>query len=129
MDEIEHDGKRYILKSSSIPKTQVEQMKKDRVSKVASKVHELEKIALERLEVIESLQEKQTSYDVLSQQFGDLQSKLEALAEKGVIPTTKQLEKFTLATIKSQFAKEKLQVAQEKLTKNCLLYNSPSPRD
>ena len=47
----------------------------------------------------------------------DLQSKLEALAEKGVIPTTKQLEKFTLATIKSQFAKEKLQVAQEKLTK------------
>lgn len=47
----------------------------------------------------------------------DLQSKLEALAEKGVIPTTKQLEKFTLATIKSQFAKEKLQTAQEKLTK------------
>ena len=47
----------------------------------------------------------------------DLQSKLEALAEKGVIPTTKQLEKFTLATIKSQFAKEKLQSAQEKLTK------------
>lgn len=47
----------------------------------------------------------------------DLQSKLESLAEKGVIPTRKELEKFTLVTIKSQFAKEKLQQAQEKLTK------------
>ena len=47
----------------------------------------------------------------------DLQSKLEALAEKGVIPSTKELEKFTLQTIKAQFAKEKMQGAEEKLTK------------
>ena len=47
----------------------------------------------------------------------DLQSKLEALAEKGVIPSTKELEQFTLQTIKAQFAKEKMQGAEEKLTK------------
>lgn len=47
----------------------------------------------------------------------DLQSKLEALAEKGVIPSQKEMEKFTMATIEAQFAKEKLQGRHEKLTK------------
>jgi hypothetical protein len=62
-------------------------------------------------------QEAEENEQAMAAAASDLQSKLEALAEKGVIPTTKQLEKFTLATIKSQFAKEKLQSAQEKLTK------------
>ena len=47
----------------------------------------------------------------------DLQSKLEALAEKGVIPSQREMEKFTMATIEAQFAKEKLQGRHEKLTK------------
>jgi len=47
----------------------------------------------------------------------DLQSKLESLNEKGVIPSQQEMEKFTMATIEAQFAKEKLQGRHEKLTK------------
>jgi len=46
-------------------------------------------------------QEAEENEQAMAAAASDLQSKLEALAEKGVIPTTKQLEKFTLATIKS----------------------------
>lgn len=47
----------------------------------------------------------------------DLQSKLEALSEKGVVLATKDLQKFSKETLLAQVAKEKLQFAQEKLTK------------
>ena len=48
---------------------------------------------------------------------GDLQSKLEALAEKGVTPTAQALEEFSRATLKAQVAKERAQRAGEKLAK------------
>ena len=53
----------------------------------------------------------------MSAAAGDLQSKLEALSEKGVLPLGDELQKLSLGILESQFAKEKLQFAQEKLTK------------
>jgi len=47
----------------------------------------------------------------------DLESKLEALSENGVIPTSDQLQKFSIATLRAQFAKEKLQKQLEKFSK------------
>ena len=59
-------------------------------------------------------EEAERSQEALKAAVGDLQSKLEALSEKGIVPTTEELQAFTLATIKSQIAKEKLQIAIEK---------------
>lgn len=47
----------------------------------------------------------------------DLQSKLEALSEKGVVLAAKEMQNFSKMTILAQVAKEKLQFAQEKFTK------------
>jgi len=47
----------------------------------------------------------------------DLQSKLEALSEKGVVLAAKEMQNFSKMTILAQAAKEKLQFAQEKFTK------------
>jgi hypothetical protein len=58
--------------------------------------------------------EAEQSQEAMSAAMSDLQSKLEALAEKGVIPTTKELSRFSVATIESQYAKERLQQAMEK---------------
>lgn len=119
MDEIEHEGKIYILKSSSIPKMQAEQMIKDRVSKVASKVQELEKIAQERLDTIESLQGNQNRYDVLSKQFGELQSKLEA--SEGRFEKYQSISKFGITdpdlieAIEWQYNKSNKDVDKEQL--------------
>ena len=44
----------------------------------------------------------------------DLQSKLEALAEKGVIPSVKALADFTEATLLAQFAKDDLETTMTK---------------
>ena len=44
----------------------------------------------------------------------DLQSKLEALAENGVLPTTKELQRFTESTILAQFAKDDLETSMAK---------------
>ena len=46
---------------------------------------------------------------------GDLSSKLEALAEGGVVPTTQQLERFAKITLETQVAKELLIKKTEKL--------------
>ena len=62
-------------------------------------------------------QEAEQNEQAMAAAASDLQSKLEALAEKGVIPSQKEMEKFTMATIEAQFAKEKLQGRHEKLTK------------
>lgn len=62
-------------------------------------------------------QEAEQNEAAMAAAASDLQSKLEALAEKGVIPSQKEMEKFTMATIEAQFAKEKLQGRHEKLTK------------
>jgi hypothetical protein len=63
-------------------------------------------------------QEAEENQSAMAAAAGDLQSKLEALAEKGVIPATKEMKAFALMNIKAQFAKEKLQFAQEKLYKS-----------
>ena len=47
----------------------------------------------------------------------DLESKLEALAEKGVAPNTEQLKEFTKANLNAQIQKELLQVQLEKSSK------------
>lgn len=62
-------------------------------------------------------QEAEENESAMAAAASDLQSKLEALSEKGVKPSTSELQKFSLVTIKAQIAKEKLQFAQEKLTK------------
>lgn len=64
-----------------------------------------------------SAQEAEENQSAMAAAASDLQSKLEALAEKGVKPSVEELQKFSLITIKAQVAKEKLQFAQEKLTK------------
>jgi len=62
-------------------------------------------------------QEAEENQSAMAAAAGDLQSKLEALAEKGVIPASKEMKTFALNTLQSQFAKEKLQFATEKLNK------------
>ena len=65
--------------------------------------------------IIGATQEMENREEAMSAASADLQSKLEALAEKGVTPTGKALEKFTVQTLKSQFAKELLEKEYEKL--------------
>ena len=62
-------------------------------------------------------QEAEENASAMAAAAGDLQSKLEALSEKGVLPLGDELQKLSLGILESQFAKEKLQFAQEKLTK------------
>ena len=57
--------------------------------------------------------EKQT--EAMAAAASDLESKLESLAEKGVIPAQKALDSFIRANIKGQLAKEALQGKVEKL--------------
>ena len=62
-------------------------------------------------------QEAQEAEEAMNAASADLQSKLEALAEKGIIPTAKELEKFSLAVIESQLAKEAFETAMTKYRK------------
>jgi hypothetical protein len=62
-------------------------------------------------------QEAEEAEQAMNAASADLQSKLEALAEKGVIPTTKELERFSLAVIESQLAKESFENAMNKYRK------------
>lgn len=62
-------------------------------------------------------QEAEENAQAMAAAASDLQSKLEALSEKGVQPTAADLQKFSRVTIEAQFAKDKLEKAQEKLTK------------
>lgn len=63
-------------------------------------------------------QRAEDAQEAMAAAAGDLQSKLEALAEKGVIPTTQELYKFTRANIEAQIAKENLQKMFERATKS-----------
>ena len=63
-------------------------------------------------------QEAEENQSAMAAAAGDLQSKLEALAEKGVIPAAKEMKAFALMNTRVQFSKEKLQSAQEKLYKS-----------
>jgi len=63
-------------------------------------------------------QEAEDRTEAMSAAAGDLQSKLEALAEKGVKPNITALREFTIESINAQVAKELLQKRFEKLTKS-----------
>tara|TARA_R100000655_G_scaffold8672_5_gene22424 strand:+ start:3981 stop:6119 length:2139 start_codon:yes stop_codon:yes gene_type:complete len=63
-------------------------------------------------------QEAQEAEEAMNAASSDLQQKLESLAEKGIIPTTKELEKFSLAVIESQLAKETFEKALTKYRKS-----------
>ena len=55
--------------------------------------------------------------EAASASAADLQAKLEALAEKGVIPTADELEKFTRAQLMAQLAKERMEKITEKISR------------
>ena len=63
-------------------------------------------------------QRAEDAEEAMAAAASDLQSKLEALAEKGVIPTAQELYKFMKLNIDAQIAKEKLQKSIEKLTRS-----------
>ena len=54
-------------------------------------------------------QEAEDANEAFGAAAADLQSKLEALAEKGVRPTRKELESFTRANLTAQLAKEEIE--------------------
>ena len=59
--------------------------------------------------------EAEDRQEAMAAAAGDLSSKLEALAEGGVVPTIEQLERFAKITLESQVAKELLIKKTEKL--------------
>lgn len=63
-------------------------------------------------------QEAEEAQEAMAAAAGDLQSRLESLAESGVILATEEMEKFSMAVLESQFVKERIQKAQEKFGKN-----------
>lgn len=66
------------------------------------------------LNISGAAEEAERAEEAMAAAVSDLQSKLEALAEKGVVPTTEELTKFSTATIEAQYAKERLQQTLEK---------------
>ena len=64
--------------------------------------------------------EAEQNQSAMAAAAGDLQSKLEALAEKGVVLAADEMQRFSKMTLLAQVAKEKLQFAQEKLTKKTI---------
>jgi len=62
-------------------------------------------------------QEAEDNAESMAAAANDLESKLEALAEKGALPATEALGKFTRMTLDAQFAKEKLIKQYERLTR------------
>jgi hypothetical protein len=66
--------------------------------------------------------EAEENQSAMSAAAADLQGKLEALAEKGVVLAADEMQRFTKMTLLAQVAKEKLQFSQEKLTKTTINY-------
>ena len=62
-------------------------------------------------------QEAEEAQEAMNAAAGDLQAKLEALAEKGVILSTKELQAFSKAVLDSQIQKERIQFQFEKQKK------------
>ena len=62
-------------------------------------------------------QRAEEAHEAYAAAAGDLQSKLEALAEKGVIPAREEMAKFTRQTLLAQMSKERVQIATEKVAK------------
>lgn len=68
------------------------------------------------LNISGAAQEAEDRAEAMAAAASDLQSKLEALAEKGVVLTTEELRRFSRATLEAQLAKEAVQKRIEKLT-------------
>ena len=64
------------------------------------------------------MQETDDMTEAVAAAAGDLQSKLEALGEGGVVLAGEELRKFTSITLHAQVAKEKLQKSYERLQKS-----------
>jgi len=63
-------------------------------------------------------QEAEDAQEAMAAAAGDLQSRLESMAEKGIILATGEMEKFSMSVLESQFIKERIQKQQEKFAKN-----------
>ena len=61
------------------------------------------------LNISGAAQEAEQAEENMAAATADLSSKLEALAEKGVVPTSEALAQFTEATLLAQFAKDDLE--------------------
>lgn len=70
------------------------------------------------MQISGAAQEAENRTQAMSAAASDLQSKLESLAEKGVLPNTEALKEFTIQTIRAQVAKELLEKRFEKLAKS-----------
>ena len=62
-------------------------------------------------------QEAEEAQEAMAAAASDLQSRFEALAEKGVIMAAEEVDKFSMAVLESQFRKEQIQKVQEKYAK------------
>ena len=67
------------------------------------------------LNISGAAEEAEKKTEAMAAAASDLESKLESLAEKGVIPTSDALDKFIRTNIKAQLSKEALQTKVEKL--------------
>jgi hypothetical protein len=76
MNEINHEGKTYILKSD------VENIIKDRISKVASRAQGYETQISELKEQLETASKSQGTIDILTNQVNELQSQLTGANQK-----------------------------------------------
>lgn len=66
------------------------------------------------LNISGAAQEAEQAEENMAAATADLSSKLEALAEKGVVPTSEALAQFTEATLLAQFAKDDLEASMTK---------------
>ena len=77
------------------------------------------------LNISGAAEEAERAQENMAAASSDLQSKLEALAEKGITPTGEELQKFTEMTIKAQFAKDELETSMtNKVTPAMEKYNT-----
>jgi hypothetical protein len=67
------------------------------------------------LNISGAAEEAENKTEAMAAAASDLESKLESLAEKGVVPTSDALDKFIRTNIKAQLSKEALQTKVEKL--------------
>ena len=63
-------------------------------------------------------QEAEDAQEAMAAAAGDLQSRLESLAESGVIFAKEEMVNFSVAVLEAQFLKERVQKKQEKFAKN-----------
>jgi hypothetical protein len=63
-------------------------------------------------------QEAEEAQEAMAAAAGDLQSRLESLAESGIILAKDEMVKFSVAVLEAQFLKERVQKQQEKFAKN-----------